>query len=150
MAIPLLAIAAAGSFASGLATIAGGYQSAKANKASELGAKIEAAMARLRGTQIAEQSRERLLSTQGNIEAIRSARGASGDSMTARAIERRTTQDFLRDEAVARLGELNREGNANMAARGYRSAARWAIPTAILQSGGQFASAASYGQAARG
>ena len=148
MAIPLLALAAAGSALSGLATVAGGFQQAKAAKAQALGAKIEAAMARLRGTQIAERSREDLATAQGNIATVRAGRGV-GDSATGRLIERRTMQDAYRDEGVARLGELNRAANSDMAMRGYNSAARWAVPIAVLQSAGQFASAASYGSAAR-
>lgn len=151
MALPLLAIAAAvGAGASGLATIGSGIMSARANKANALGARIEADLARLRGKQIAERSREDLSRALGNIGAIRTARGVSSDSMTGRAIERRTIQDAYRDEGVAVLGETMRRSAALQAARGYKTAARWAIPIAVLQSGGQFAQAASYGSMARG
>ena len=147
MPIPLLALAAAGSALQGFGTIAAGYQSAKANKASALGAKIESDMAKLRNVQVAEESRMQLATVLGNIGAIRTGRAVSGDSATGRAIERRTMADAYRAEGVARLGEMNRAGNADQAARGYRSAARWAIPMALTQAAGQFASAASYGDA---
>ncbi len=150
MPLPLLALAAIGSAASGFATLAGGYQQAKAAKAQQLGAQIEASMARLRGTQIGERSREDLSRAQGNIDVVRTARGASLDSQTGQAIERRTRRDVYRDEAVAILGERNRAASADQAARGFGTAARWAMPVAVLNSVSSFASAASYGSAARG
>lgn len=143
MALPLF-LAAAGSIASGLATLGSGVMSARANKANALGARIEADMARLRGTQIAERSREDLARAMGNITAIRSARGVSADSMTGRAIERRTQQDMYRDEGVAVLGETMRRSAALQQARGFSSAARWAIPLAVLNATGDFARAGSY------
>lgn len=105
---------------------------AKANKAAKLGAEIEGKMALLRGKQIGERSREDLATLLGNIDAIRSARGASLDSATGQAIERRTIRDSYRDEGVAVLGELMRSGAANQAARGYGTAARWAVPLSVL------------------
>lgn len=151
MPLPLLAIAmAAGSAAQGLATIGSGIMSAKANKAQQLGAQIEASMARLRGKQIAAEARGNLLTTNGAISAIRTTRGVSSDSQTGQAIQRRTRQDAYRSEAVAVLGEMTRAGNADMAAKGYGTAARWAIPMSVLNSAGSFASAASYGKAAMG
>ncbi len=146
--IPLLAIAAAGSALQGFATIGAGYQSAKAAKASELGAKIERDMARLRRTQIGEESRINLATMLGTVDALRSTRGASLDSQTGQMIGRRTRQDAYRAEAIAGLGELNRQSSADMAAKGYRSAARWAVPMSVLSAAGNFAQAASYGRAA--
>lgn len=150
MPIPLLMLAAAGSAASGLATIGSGYMAGKANAANALGAEIEAKLANLRGTQIAERSREDLSAMLGNIEAIRTSRGASLDSPTALAIENTTIEDAYRDEAVQLLSERNRAAAAQQQARGYRTASRWALPISVLQAGGSFASAASYGQAAMG
>jgi hypothetical protein len=147
MPIPLLLMAAAGSAAKGVSTLLGGVAQSRAFKAQALGAQIERDMARLRGTQIGERSREDLLSRQQNIDSIRTARGASLDSQTGQLIERRTMRDAYRDEGVARLGELNREGAAEQARRGFRTAARWAIPMAALNSLGDFASAGSYGRA---
>lgn len=150
MPLPLLAIAAAGSVLQGFATIGSGIMSRRANKAQEAGAKIEADMARLRGKQIGERSREDLATVLGNIDAIRVSRGVSLDSATGDVIRRRTQRDAFRDEGVAVLGELNRASNATMAAKGYASAARWAVPLAVLQSAGSFAQAASYGSMGRG
>lgn len=118
-----------------IATIGSGVQSAKAYKAKALGAEIEQKMALLRGTQIGERSREDLQTALGNIDAIRSARGASLDSQTGQMIQKRTMRDVYRDEAVARLSELNRASNASMAARGYRSASRWQVPLSVMQVG---------------
>lgn len=118
-----------------IATIGSGRQTAKSYKAKALGAEIEKQMALLRGTQIGERSREDLLTALGNIDAIRTARGASLDSQTGQMIQQRTRQDAYRDEAVSRLAEFNRASNADMAAKGYRSAARWAIPLSVLQVG---------------
>lgn len=146
--IPLLAIAAAGSAAKGLATIGQGYMQGKSLAAQAAGAKIERDMAMLRGTQIQEQSRAALATSLGNIATIQSARGVSNDSPTARAIERRTITDAYRDEGVARLGELNRASAAGMAAKGYKTASRWALPLSVLNSAGDFAQAASYGKQA--
>ena len=145
MPIPLLfAAAAAGSFAKGLSTIAGGFQQKAALKGQALGAQIERDMALLRGKQIGERSREDLQTALGNIDAIRSTRGASLDSPTGQMIERRTMQDAYRDEGVATLAELTRAGAAEQARRGYRSAGQWAIPMAVLNSAGDFANAYSY------
>lgn len=44
---------------------------------------------------------------------------------------------------MAVLGELNRAQNAQMAAKGYRTASKWAFPMAVLNSAGDLASAAS-------
>lgn len=145
MPLPLLFAAAAGaSFLKGVAGIAGGYQQAKSLAAQKLGAEIEGKMALLRGKQIAERSREDLLTVLGNVDAIRSARGAGLDSATGEAIRRRSIKDSYRDEAVAVLGELNRSQNASMAAKGYGTASRWAVPLSVLNSAGDFAQAYSY------
>lgn len=146
MALPLLALAAGGSILQGVGTLASGYQSAKANKAAALGAKIEGEMAMIRRDQIGEQAREQLASTLGNINALRTGRGVSLDSPTGRAIERGTIQSAYRGEAIGRLAELQRASSASLQARGYNSAARWAMPLAVLNSAGSFAQAASYGQ----
>ena len=148
MGIPLLAIAAAGSALKGIAGIGQGYMQGKSLAAQAAGAKIERDMALLRGTQIQEQSRAALATTLGNIAAIRSTRGVAGDSQTGQLIERRTMADFYRDEAVARLGELNRASAAGMAAKGYRTASRWALPLSVINSAGDFAQAFSYGKQA--
>lgn len=131
------------------ATIAGGFMQRKAAQAQALGAKIERDTALLRGTQIQERSREDLATLLGNIDAIRSSRNVSLDSETGEAIRSRTVQDAYRDEAVARLAELTRAGAAEQARRGANTQARWAIPIAVLQSGGQIASSASYAKGAR-
>lgn len=144
MALPLLFMAA-GAAASGLSTLFGGFAQKRADKEKALGAQIERDMALLRGKQIAARSREDLLTMQGNIEAIRSTRGASLDSQTGMAIERRTRADAYRDEATQVLSELTRAGAAEQARRGYRSSAKWAVPLAVLNSAGSFASAYSYG-----
>lgn len=148
MALPLVAAGISAGL-SGLSGILGGFRQKKQAKAQELGAKIEAQMALIRGKQIGERSREDLATALGNIEAIRSTRGASLDSQTGQAIERRTVQDAYRDEAVAILGELNRASNSQLEARGYRSQARWAVPMAVVNSAGDFARAFSYGSMGR-
>ena len=145
MALPLL-FAAGSSIASGVSGLLGGYQQKKAAKANALGAKIEAQMAVIRGKQIGERSREDLATALGNIESIRTARGASLDSQTGQMIERRTVQDAYRDEGVAILGELNRASNAQLQARGFQSQARWALPVAAVNAAGDFMKAASYVQ----
>lgn len=147
MALPLIAAAAVAGL-QGLATIGAGVQSARASKAAELGARIEQQMALLRRVQIQEASRENLATALGTTDAIRTARGMSLHSPTARAIERRTRRDMYRDEAVAALAELTRAGAADQAARGYSTSARWAIPLSVLQSAGSFASSYGYGRAA--
>lgn len=148
MPLPLLALAAFGSAAAGVSTIAGGFMQRGANKAQALGAQIERDMALLRGKQIGERSREDLQTALGNIDAIRSTRGASLDSQTGQMIQRRTMRDAYRDEGVAVLSELTRAGAAEQARRGYRTSASWAVPLAVLNSAGDFAAAGSYGQAA--
>lgn len=144
MAIPLLAIAAAGSALQGLGTLASGMQTKKANKAAALGAKIEGEMAMIRRDQIGEQAREQLASTLGNINALRTTRGTSLDSPTGRAIERGTIQASYRAEATARLAELQRASAAALQAKGFNSAARWAMPIAALNAAGSFAQSAAY------
>ncbi|WP_433942382.1 hypothetical protein [Brevundimonas diminuta] len=143
MALPLM-LAAGGSILSGVSGILGGFQQKKAAKANALGAQIEAQMAMIRGKQIGERSREDLATALGNIESIRSSRGVNLDSQTGQAIERRTVQDAYRDEAVAVMGELNRASNAQMAARGFKSQARWALPMAVVNSAGSFMQAGSF------
>lgn len=153
MAIPLLAFAAAGSALKGIAGIAGGVSQRRAYAAQALGAEVERKNALLRRVQLQAGAREQLATTLGNITVIQSARGVSNDDPTSRAIERRTIQDAYRDEAIAALGELNRAESARMAAKGYKSASRWAVPLSLISAGGDFASALSYGQqafAARG
>lgn len=147
MALPLF-IAALGAGLSAVSTIAGGVQSARANAAQQQGAQIEAAMARLRGKQIGKKSREDLLTLEGNIDAIRSTRGVSLDSQTGQMIGRRTRQDAYRSEGIAVLGELNRAGNADAAARGYGTAAKWAIPLSVLNAAGSAAQSMSYARMA--
>lgn len=143
-----MALMAAGSVLGGLATLASGYQQAKGLSAQAQAARIEGEMARIRNTQIAAQSREQIATVLGNIDAIRSARGASLDSMTGQAIQKRTVKDAMRAEAMARLAEINRASVANQAARGYSSAARWALPIAGLQALSQGAQgvASAYGR----
>ena len=142
MPIPLLLMAAV-SAAKGASTVLGGVAQESAFKAQALGAQIERDMAKLRGKQIGERSREDLQTRLQNIDAIRTTRGASLDSQTGQLIERRTMKDAYRDEGVAMLGELNRQGAADQARKGYRTAARWAVPMAALSSVGDFAAAAS-------
>lgn len=144
MALPLLFMAGAAAL-QGVSTIAGGYMQGRANAAQALGAKIEGEMALLRGKQIKERSREDLATALGNIDAIRAGRGMSVDSPTGQLIERRTRRDAYRDEAVAVLSELHRAGAAEQQRRGYATAARWALPLAVLNSAGSFAQAFSYG-----
>lgn len=144
MPIPLLAIAAAGSALQGLGTLASGYQTKKANKASALGAKIEGEMAIIRRDQIGEQAREQLASTLGNINALRTTRGANLDSPTGRAIERGTIQASYRAEAMGRMAELQRASSSALQAKGFNSAARWAMPIAALNAAGSFAQSAAY------
>ena len=143
MPIPLLLMAAA-SAAKGVTTVLGGVAQARALKAQALGAQIERDMARLRGKQIGERSREDLQTRLQNIDAIRTTRGASLDSQTGQLIERRTMKDAYRDEGVAMLGELNRQGAADQARKGFRASARWAVPMAALNAAGDFANAYSY------
>lgn len=149
MALPLLAIAAAGSALKGIAGIGQGYMQSRSLKAQAQAALIERDMAMIRSKQIGAVSRETLATTLGNIGAIRSTRGASLDSQTGQAIERRTISDNYRDEAIAILGELNRASAAGQSARGYRSAARWSVPLAVLGAAGDFGQAAAYGQQMR-
>lgn len=143
MALPLM-LAAGSSFLSGVSGILGGFQQKKAAKANAMGAKIEAQMAMIRGKQIGERSREDLATALGNVEAIRTARGANLDSQTGQAIERRTIQDAYRDEGVAILGEMNRASNAQLQARGFQSQARWALPMAAINSASDFMKAGSF------
>ena len=146
MAIPLLAIAAAGSALKGIAGISQGFAQSKSLKAQAQAAQIERDMAMIRSKQIGAVSRETLATTLGNIESIRTARGASLDSQSAQAIERRTVQDAYRDEAVAILGELNRASAAGQAAKSFKAAARWSVPLAVMGAAGDFGQAASYGK----
>lgn len=124
--IPLLA------GASFVSSVLGGAQQRRAALAQAQAARIEGQMAAIRGNQIGEQSRAQLAATLGNIDTIRAARGLAESSQTGDVIRRVTMDDAYRAEAIARLGEINRQSSANMAARGYRSAARWAVPMAAL------------------
>lgn len=144
MPIPLLFLAGAASALKGASTIAGGFQQRSANKAAALGAQIERDMALLRGKQISEQSRANLLTALGSINALRTTRGASLDSPTAQAIERRTAADAYRDEGAQVLGEITRAGAADQARRGFRKAASWAVPLSVLNASGDAMQAAAY------
>lgn len=124
--IPLLA------GASFVSSVLGGAQQRRAALAQAQAARIEGQMAAIRGNQIGEQSRAQLAATLGNIDTIRAARGLAESSQTGDVIRRVTMDDAYRAEAIARLGEINRQSASNMAARGYRSAARWAVPMAAL------------------
>jgi|GEM_PF-3284310 len=146
MAIPLLAIAGAGSALRGIAGIGQGFAQSRSLKAQAQAALAERDMAMIRSKQIGAVSRETLATTLGNIESIRTARGTSLDSQTGQAIERRTVQDFYRDEAIAVLGELNRASAAGQAANGFKSAARWSVPLAVMGAAGDFGQAAGYGK----
>ena len=107
-------------------------------------------MARLRGTQTKERSRVQLDSMLGNIDALRSARGASLDSQTGQLIEKRTRADAYREEGIGVLAEMQRRADALQAAKGFDSASRWAIPMSILGAAGSAAQAFSYGSMAMG
>lgn len=143
MALPLLFMAA-GAAASGLSTLFGGFAQKRADKEKALGAQIERDMALLRGKQISEQSRANLLTALGSINALRTTRGASLDSPTAQAIERRTAADAYRDEGAQVLGEITRAGAADQARRGFRKAASWAVPLSVLNASGDAMQAAAY------
>lgn len=130
MVLPLLAIGLG--VAAGASKIAGGIMQSKSAAIQAQQAKIEGEMARLRGVQIAEQSRINLTQALGNISAITAARGLRGDDATGQAIRAQTKQDIYRNEAVARLAELNRAGAADATAAGYRMQSAWAIPMATL------------------
>lgn len=131
----------------GISTIAGGYQASKSAGAQKLTAQIEGEMSRLRGTQIAERSREDLATMLGNINAIRTTRGASLDSPTGRAIERGTIQSAYRNEAAQTLAERMNSEASRQAARGFATQQRWAVPVSVLKSAGSFSDSYSYGRA---
>lgn len=122
--------------ASAAASVGSSLMAGKANKASAQdsaeAARIEAANSRLRGTQIAELSRERLKQTLGAQDAIFAARGLTGNSATAQAFERKTMENALRNEAIDRLGALNQASGADRAAAGYSRQAKFAMPLATL------------------
>jgi len=120
-------------FFSALGDLVGGFLGRDSAKIQEEQAKLEMKMAKLRGKQIVGESRRGLLSTQGTVKAIRSARGVSGDSQTGQLIESATRDDAFRAEAVARLAELNRASAARMAADGYALQAKWAIPLGVMR-----------------
>lgn len=142
MPLPMFAIALATSAAAGAAArIGSGIQQKGAYKAQAKAAKAEAADYRLRSTQIAELSREQLAQTLGTIAAIRAGRGLNPDSATAQALERKTIENAYRNEAVARLGELNRASAADAQAAGYSRAAKFALPLAALSAASSVASA---------
>lgn len=148
MLIPLLMAGA--SLAKGAATIGQGFMQGRAYAAQAQGARIERDMAYVRINQAGAASRNAMATAFGSIDNIRSTRGVSLDSATGQAIGRRTKADFYREEAIARLGELNRAAAADREAKGLTSAARWATPIAVLNAAGDFASAASYGSMAFG
>jgi hypothetical protein len=97
--------------------------------------KVEAQMDQLRATQTAELSRSQLFQTLGNIDSIRSARGVNLDSATGQAIERQTTQNAYRNEAVSVLGALNDKQSALWNMSGYSRTAKNAIPLAAIEAG---------------
>lgn len=140
--LPLLAISAIGKGLQGLATIGAGRLEGKAAANRAQAARIEAEMANIRGIQVREASRQELQTVLGSIGVTRSTRGMSLDSATGQAIDATTRQDLYRREAIAALAERQRQGAALSAAQGYQTAARWALPLSVLQSGGQFAQAA--------
>jgi len=128
--VPLVAAAtiatgAAARIGQGALNKASAKQQAKA-------ARAEAADYRLRATQIAELSRDQLAQTLGTIEAVRAGRNLNPDSATAQALERRTVENAYRNEAVARLAELNKAQAAEWQAAGYSRAAKYAMPLAAL------------------
>ncbi|MBX9875640.1 MAG: hypothetical protein K2X84_12335 [Beijerinckiaceae bacterium] len=139
MAIPLIMAAAAG--AQGLSTLFGGAAEKRQLKARALAAGIERDTAMLQRTQLMGDSRAQLQTVLGTIDATRSTRGASLDSQTGDAIRRRTMADAYRDEGRAALAYLTRAGAADQARRGYSTAARWAMPMAVLNSIPAFAQA---------
>lgn len=131
--IPLM-MAASTALSAGSMLMSGQMNKA-ANKASAANAKIEAANARLRSVQIGELSRKRLMETLSAQQAVFAGRGISGDSATSMALERKTIENAYRDEAINRLGELNRASASDSAAAGYSLAAKYAMPLATLQAG---------------
>jgi len=128
--IPLMMAAATATSAYGQ------YQAGRQNKAgaeaSAAAAKIEGANARMRATQIGELSRKRLAETLSAQQAIMASGMLSSDSATSQAIERKTIENAYRDEAINRLGELNRASASDSQAAGYTMAARYAMPLATL------------------
>lgn len=114
----------------------GQYKQGQMNKASAqasaAAAKIEGENARLRATQIAELSRKRLAETLSAQQAIMASGNLSSNSATAQALERKTVENAYRDEAINKLGELNRASASDSAAAGYTMASRYARPLAAL------------------
>lgn len=139
MAIPLIMAAAAG--AQGLSTLLGGAAEKRQLKAQGFAAGIERDTAMLQRKQLMGDARAQLQTVLGTIDATRSTRGASLDSQTGDAIRRRTMADAYRDEGRAALAYLTRAGAADQAQRGYSTAARWAMPMAVLNSIPAFAQA---------
>lgn len=133
--IPLMIAASAA--ASVASTLQAGQLSKAGNKASAEAARIEAAQSRLRATQTAELSRQRLASVLATQQAVFAQRGTSGNSATAQAIERRTIDQAYRDEGAAVLAELNRASASESQARGYSLAAKYAMPLAVLDAAGK-------------
>lgn len=129
--------------AQGLSALFGGKAAKRQNKAQALAAGIERDTALLQRTQSMADARQQLQTVLGTITATRSTRGAGLDSQTGMAIERRTRADAYRDEARASLAFLTRAGAAEQERRGYRSAAKWAMPLAVLNSVPAFAQAAA-------
>jgi hypothetical protein len=108
-----------------------------------MAAGIERDTAMLQRTQLMGDARAQLQTVLGSIAATRSTRGASLDSPTGMMIEKRTRADAYRDEGRAALAYLTKAGAAEQARLGYRSAARWAMPLAVLNSIPAFAQAAA-------
>lgn len=129
--------------AQGLSTLFGGAAEKRQLKAQGLAAGIERDTALLQRTQMMGDARAQLQTVLGSIDATRSTRGASLDSQTGQMIQRRTMKDAYRDEGRAALGFLNQAGAAERARLGYRTAARWAMPLAVLNSVPAFAQAFS-------
>lgn len=134
--LPLLA---AGTALGAASAYMSGKQQAKGAAAQAAAARLEAGNARLRSTQIAELSRENLHRTLGAMDIIRAGRGVKLDSATGQALERRTVDSAYRNEAVARLGELNRATAADWQAKGYSRQAKWALPMSMLNFAGNAA-----------
>lgn len=109
-----------------------GRQNKAAAQASAAAAKIEGENARLRATQIGELSRLKLAQTLSTQQAIMASGNLSSNSATAQALERKTIENAYRDEAINRLGELNRASASDSAAAGYTIASRYAMPLATL------------------
>lgn len=115
-------------------TMARGKAEAQAYADKAQAARIDGQMAKLRGVETAELSRQNLYQTLGNIDAIRSQRGLNLDSATGQALDAFTTQNSYRNEAISVLGALNTASADNVAATGYMRTSASAVPLAMLDS----------------